>query len=162
WINKRMLHRRLSVGGLCWHLEDYCAGWLITGGTGTGKTRSGLMRLLHETFRCYPSWGGLVVDDKGHFHETVQQTARHFKREADMILLRSAENTRPAHRFNLTGNRLIPAETYARMVVDTAIAMGQRQDQSFFRTQARDQIAAALEALHLLKCEVTLENVYHL
>jgi hypothetical protein len=74
WTGVRIARYSVSLGGLRWRSEDYCAGWLITGGTGTGKTRSGLLRLLHETFRCYPHWGGLVVDDKGHFHETVQQT----------------------------------------------------------------------------------------
>ena len=156
--------RRIRLGGLRWRREEFAAGWLITGGIGTGKTRSGFTRLLHEVFRCEPNWGGLVIDDKGHFHETVLAMARHFGREQDIILLQVSEasGVKPQHRFNLTGNRNIPFLTYARMVVDTGVAMGQRQDQSFFRTQARDQIAAALEALHLNRCEVTLENAYHL
>ena len=48
------------------------------------------------------------------------------------------------------------------MVVDTAVAMGQRNEQAFFRTQVRDHLIAALETLHLMRCEVTLENAYHL
>jgi type IV secretory pathway TraG/TraD family ATPase VirD4 len=161
---QRRLSRRIRLGGLSWTREVFAAGWLITGGIGTGKTRSGFTRLMHEVFRCEPDWGGLVIDDKGHFHETVLAIARQFGREQDIILLRVEESSdrKPQHRFNLTGNRDIPFLTYGRMVVDTGVAMGQRQDQSFFRTQARDQIAAALEALHLIQCEVTLENAYHL
>ena len=168
----RCLHRlvawlrqsRICIGGLSWRREDFAAGWLITGGTGTGKTLSGFTRLLHESFRCEPDWGGLVIDDKGNFHETLLAMARHFGREQDIILLRVDESpgAKPVHRFNLTGNRNIPFMTYGRIVVDTGVAMGQRQDQAFFRTQVRDQIAAALHTLHLLDCEVTLENAYHL
>jgi type IV secretory pathway TraG/TraD family ATPase VirD4 len=96
--------------------------------------------------------------------DRIRAMARHFGREQDVILLRveEAADIKPRHRFNLTGNHDIPFLTYARMVVDTGVAMGQRQDQSFFRTQARDHIAAALEALQLIQCEVTLENAYHL
>ena len=155
---------RICIGGLSWRREDFAAGWLITGGTGTGKTRSGFTRLLYEIFRCEPDWGGLIIDDKGNFHETVTAMARHFGREQDIILLRVDESpgAQPVHRFNLTGNRNIPFMTYGRMVVDTGVAMGQKHDQAFFRTQVRDQISAALQTLHLLDCEVTLENVYHL
>ena len=155
---------RICIGGLYWRPEEFAAGWLITGGIGTGKTLSGFTRLLYEVFRCEPDWGGLVIDDKGHFHQTILEMARHFGREKDILLLRVSESPdrKPSHRFNLTGNRAIPFLTYGRMVVDTGVAMGQRQDQTFFRTQVRDQIAAALETLHLLHCEVTLENAYHL
>ena len=161
WEKKRP---RIRLGGLSWTREEFAAGWLITGGTGTGKTSSGFTRLLHETFRCEPDWGGLVIDDKGHYHRTLLEMARHFGREQDIILLRPSESPglKPQHRFNLTGNRNIPFLTYGRIVMDTGVAMGQRNDQPFFRTQVRDQIAAALETLHLLRCEVTLENAYHL
>jgi hypothetical protein len=140
WLRRR----RICIGGLFWRREDFVAGWLITGGTGTGKTRSGFTRLLHEVFRCEPDWGGLVIDDKGHFHQTVLEMARHFGREQDVILLSVGESPgmKPRHRFNLTGNRDIPFLTYGRIVVDTGVAMGQRHDQPFFRTQVRDQIAA--------------------
>lgn len=156
--------RQFRVGGLSWKQDAFAAGWLITGGIGTGKTLSGFTRLLHQTFQSEPDWGGLVIDDKGHFHETLQQMARHYGREQDLIVLRVSEdpNARPVARFNLTGNRAIPFLTYGRIVVDTGVAMGQKHDQSFFRTQARDHIAAALEVLHLTRCEVTLENAYHL
>src|ERR1017187_2507851 len=111
---------RIRMGGLSWSREDFTAGWLITGGTGTGKTLSGFTRLLYETFRCEKDWGGIVIDDKGHFHQTVLAMAPHVGREQDVILLRPGESpeVKPAHRFNLTGNRDIPYLTYARMVVD--------------------------------------------
>lgn len=149
---------KISLGGLDWDRNDFCAGWLITGGTGTGKTRSGLLRLLYEAFRCHPKWGGLVIDDKGNLFESLVEMAKHFGRENDVILLGPSK----PHKLNLTGETKISFQTYGRIVVDTAIATGQRREQSFFRAQARDQIAAALECLSLTDHEVTLENVYNL
>jgi type IV secretory pathway TraG/TraD family ATPase VirD4 len=47
-------------------------------------------------------------------------------------------------------------------VVDTAVALGNRQEQSFFRRAAQIHIAKALEALAALGYEVTLENAHNL
>lgn len=165
WIGSRRRRSRLiRIGRLTWRRVDFTAGWLITGGTGTGKTLSGVVRLMFEVFRTEAKWGGLVIDDKGNFQETVLAMARHFGREQDVIVLKpsESENELPSHRFNLIGDPSIPAETYAQIVLDTAVAMGQRNEQSFFRTQGRDHIAAAIQILRLLAYDVTLENVFHL
>ncbi len=161
WFPRRL---RVRLGGLSWTREQFVAGWLITGGTGTGKTLSGVVPLMHQVFQNEPNWGGLVIDDKGHFHQTITEIAAHYGRADDVILLRpgATESDEPVHRLNLTGDPDIPVETYARMVVDTGIAMGQRHEQSFFRTQTRDQIAAALQALRVLERNVTLESAYDL
>ncbi len=156
--------RHVTLGGLTWKRRDFVAGWLITGGTGSGKTRSGVMRLLHEVFRVEANWGGLVIDDKGHFHESVTAMAQCFGRGDDVVLLRLSDNPNesPIHRFNLIGDPRIPAETYARIIVDTGVAMGHRNDQSFFRVQTRDQVAAAIRTLRLLGYDVTIENARNL
>ncbi len=150
------------LGGFSWNREDFCRHWLITGDTGSGKTRSGLNRLLYEVFCNEPTWGGLCIDDKGHYWETLLAMARHFGREQDVVLLRVGTTGEVRHRFNLTSDRTIPFLTYARMIVDTAVAQGQSRDQSFFRTQAQIHIAKALEALHLLSLPVTLDNASNL
>lgn len=36
----------IRLKGLAWTREDFCRGWLITGDTGSGKTRSGITPLL--------------------------------------------------------------------------------------------------------------------
>jgi len=132
--------------------------WLITGDTGSGKTRSAVFRLLHEVFQNEPTWGGLVLDDKGQWEKVVAM-AQHFGREQDVMVLRVGDDDSvPPVRFNLTGDRSIPFETYARMIVDTAVAMGQNRDQSFFRVQAHTHISKALAALEALHYDVTLEN----
>jgi type IV secretory pathway TraG/TraD family ATPase VirD4 len=66
------------------------------------------------------------------------------------------------HRFNLVGDRSIPYSTLARCVVDTAVAMGNQNEQSFFRSAAQIHIAKALEALDEADFPVTLENVHNL
>ncbi len=55
----------VHLKGLTWTREDFCRGWLITGDTGSGKTRSGITPLLYQVFQNEPHWGGLCIDDKG-------------------------------------------------------------------------------------------------
>lgn len=66
---------------------DFCRGWLVAGDTGSGKTRSGITPLLFQVFQNEPTWGGLCIDDKGVYWETLSEMARHFGREEDLILL---------------------------------------------------------------------------
>ena len=51
------------LGGLVWTRSDFCRGWLITGDTGSGKTRSGITPLLFQVFQNEPRWGGVCIDD---------------------------------------------------------------------------------------------------
>jgi hypothetical protein len=38
----------VKLKGLAWTQEDFCRGWLITGDTGSGKTRSGITAALSD------------------------------------------------------------------------------------------------------------------
>ena len=60
---------------------------LITGDTGSDKTRSGITPLLHQVFQSEPTWGGLCIDDNGLYWETLFAMAKHFGRENDLVLL---------------------------------------------------------------------------
>ena len=155
------------LGGLAWNRNQFCRGWLITGDTGSGKTSSGINRLAHEVFRNVPDWGGLCIDEKGVYWETLAEMARHYGRTASLIHLRvrtDGEDSawRPPHRFNLVGDRSIPFSTYAKFVVDTATSLGQGGDKGFFKTQSQTHIAHALELLHELGRPVTLVGAYEL
>jgi type IV secretory pathway TraG/TraD family ATPase VirD4 len=155
-----------KLGGMTWTMEDFCRGWLITGDTGSGKTRSGITPLLYQVFSNSPGWGGVCIDDKGLYWETLSEMARHFHRESDLILLQVRPDSpvldwTPAHTFNLTSDRGIPFGTYAKFVVDTASSLGQQGDKGFFKNQAHTHIAAGLELLYEIGADVTLENVYH-
>ncbi|MBE7503559.1 MAG: type IV secretory system conjugative DNA transfer family protein [Verrucomicrobiales bacterium] len=153
--------------GFTWHRHTFCQHFLITGATGSGKTLSGILPLLFQVFKHQPRFGGLCVDVKGVLHEQVSAMARHFGRDHDLVLLEvrplnAPADWQPRHRFNLVGDRSIPFATYARCVVDTAVALGSRHEQSFFRRAAQIHIAKALEALAALGYEVTLENAHNL
>jgi type IV secretory pathway TraG/TraD family ATPase VirD4 len=140
---------------------------LITGDTGSGKTRSGITPLLFQVFTNEPTWGGLCIDDKGIYWETLSEMAKHFGREDDLILLQvrpdeAASTWQPRHTYNLTSDRSIPFNTFAKAVVDTAASLGQAGDKAFFKNQAQTHIAATLETLREIGADVTLENAYHL
>jgi type IV secretory pathway TraG/TraD family ATPase VirD4 len=157
----------VKLKGLSWSREDFCRGWLITGDTGSGKTRSGITPLLYQVFKNEPTWGGLCIDDKGIYWETLSEMAKHFHRENDLILLQvrpdgAAFDWKPHHAYNLTEDRSIPFTTYAKFVVDTATSLGQSGDKGFFRNQAQTHIAAALEVLYETDLDVTLENAHSL
>jgi type IV secretory pathway TraG/TraD family ATPase VirD4 len=157
----------VRLAGFTWTRDDFCRGWLITGDTGSGKTRSGITPLLFQVFRNEPTWGGLCIDDKGIYWETLSQMAKHFGREDDLILLQvrpddAASTWQPRHTYNLTSDRTVPYNTFAKAVVDTAASLGQAGDKAFFKNQAQTHIAAALETLREIGADVTLENAYHL
>ena len=157
----------VRLRGLSWTREDFCRGWLITGDTGSGKTRSGITPLLYQVFKNEPGWGGVCIDDKGLYWETLSEMAAHFNRQNDLILLQvkpdnAAHGWTPPHTYNLTSDRSIPASTYAKFIVDTASSLGQTGDKGFFKNQAQTHIAKALETLYEIRADVTLENAYSL
>jgi hypothetical protein len=155
----------VKLKGLCWTREDFCRGWLITGDTGSGKTRSGITQLLYQVFKHERMWGGVCIDDKGVYWETLKEMAVHFNRQNDLILLQvrpegADADWKPTHAFNLLSDRNIPFSTYAKFIVDTATSLGQQGDKAFFKQQAQTHIAFAIEALYLCGWPVTLENVH--
>jgi hypothetical protein len=165
--SRRSTKRVARLAGFTWTRDDFCRGWLITGDTGSGKTRSGITPLLFQVFKNEPTWGGLCIDDKGIYWETLSEMIKHFGREDDLILLQvrpgDAMGTwRPRYTYNLTSDRTIPYNTFAKAVVDTAASLGQAGDKAFFKNQAQTHIAAALETLREIGADVTLENAYHL
>ena len=167
FLQRPKKHVVVRLAGFSWSRDDFCRGWLITGDTGSGKTRSGITPLLFQVFKNEPTWGGLCIDDKGIYWETLSEMAKHFGREDDLILLQvrpdgAASTWQPRHTYNLTSDRTIPYNTFAKAVVDTAGSLGQAGDKAFFKNQAQTHIAAALETLREIGADVTLENAYHL
>jgi len=153
-----------QLGGLIWKRNQFCRGWLITGDTGSGKTSSGINQLAHQVFQNEPKWGGLCIDEKGVYWETLAAMAKYYGREHDLIHLQIGdssknENWQPPHRFNLTGDRSIPFMAYARFVIDTATSLGQGGDKGFFKSQAQIHITHALELLYELRRPITLAGV---
>jgi type IV secretory pathway TraG/TraD family ATPase VirD4 len=154
----------VELKGFTWKSEDFCRGWLITGDTGSGKTRSGINQLLFQVFKNDPKWGGLCIDDKGVYWETLLEMAAEFHRQNDLILLQvkpdnASPGWTPRHTYNLLSDISIPPSTYAKFIVDTVTSLGQRSDQSFFKNQAQTHIGMALDLLRHVGMEATLANV---
>ena len=157
--------RVVQLGGLTWRRNQFCRGWLITGDTGSGKTSSGINQLAHQVFQNEGKWGGLCIDEKGVYWETLSAMAWHYGREDDLIHLQinaDDQNQKSLHRFNLTGDRSIPFTAYAKFVVDTATSLGQGGDKGFFKSQAQTHIAHALELLFELGSPVTISGAFEL
>src|SRR5580692_3340483 len=74
-----------TLKGLRWKRSQFCRGWLITGDTGSGKTSSGINQLAHQVFHNEPRWGGLCIDEKGVYWETLKGMAAHYGRLPDLV-----------------------------------------------------------------------------
>lgn len=165
-------HRRsprivLRLGGFRWTLDDFCRGWLITGQIGTGKTAAAINTMLWQLSRSCPDWGGVCVDDKGVYWETLSQMLRQLGREKDLILLQvrppdAPPDWKPTHTFNFLETPHLPYSAKAKIICDVAASLGQRSEQSFFRMQAQVQMEFAFRALAAAGYEVTLEHAHDL
>jgi hypothetical protein len=145
----------LRLWGLTWTRDEACCHFLITGVTGTGKTARAVVPIVHGLRSTIPDTGILAVDSKGALWQPLSQMAHALGQEDTLRLIR----VRPTHvapsswvpplRLNLLADASIPWSTYAKLVVDTATAAGQRGGQAFFKETARDVITHAMHALEL-------------
>jgi hypothetical protein len=109
-----------------------------------------LKKIEQAKYRSFP-WGGLCIDEKGLFWQTLLPIARHYNREHHLMLLQTRPDWataewKPAARFNLLSDRKIKTSTYAKAIVDTASSVaGGADDKGFFRTQAQTWIEASID-----------------
>jgi hypothetical protein len=158
----------VRLAGLAWSKEDFVRGWLITGRVGSGKTRSAINMIIFQVFKNVSNWGGICLDQKGLYWETLVRMAAHFHRQQDLILLQTkpvdaSERWRPAQTINITGNPNVPASTYAKVIVDTASSLtGGRGQNPFFSTKAQIVIQTEFEILRHTGAYVTIPNLHNL
>jgi hypothetical protein len=157
----------LRLGGFSWTIEDFCRGWLITGETGSGKSLSAINALLWQVSKNCPNWGGVCVDEKGLYWETLSAMFKNLGRSGDLLVLQvrpegAPADWKPVHTFNFLEDPYLPFSAKAKMVCDVASSQGQRTEQSFFRIQAQVQMEFAFRVLEAAKFAVTLENAYEL
>ena len=155
------------MGELKWSMDDFCRGWLITGRAGTGKTTAAINQMLWQVSKGCPNWGGVCVDDKGLYWETLEPMFRHLRHEDKLILLQvrpedAGPDWKPAHTFNFLDDPHLTDDAKAGLVCNVAGSLGQRSEQSFFKKQAEAQISFAFKALRCAGLPVTLENTYEL
>ena len=157
----------LRLGGFSWDLFSFCRGWLIVGETGSGKTLASINSMLWQVSKNCPTWGGICIDDKGLYWETLSEMFRHLGREQDLILLKVRPDDAPAdwkpeHTFNFLEDGRLPFSAKAKDICDVAASLGQNGDQSFFKTQAEIQMDFAFRALKCAGFPVTLDSAYEL
>ncbi len=158
----------LRLGGVSWSMDDFVRGWLITGRTGSGKTQSAINAITFQIFQNVKNWGGICLDQKGLYWEILVRMAAHFGREDDLVLLQTRPPSedalwRPPHTINITGNPSVPASTYAKVIVDTAMSLtGGRGNNPFFPTKAQLAIQTAFEILRHIEAYVTIPNIHRL
>ena len=153
----------LRMGGFTWNINDFCRGWLITGETGSGKTLAAINTMLWQVSKKCPNWGGICIDDKGLYWETLSAMFRSLGREKDLILLKVRPEGAPAdweppHVFNFLEDRRLPYSARAKDVCDVAASLGQDGEQPFFKAQAEIQMDFAFRALDCAGLPVTLDN----
>lgn len=156
----------LRLWGLEWTRDEVCCHFFITGATGTGKTARAVVPIVHGLRSTLRDTGILAIDSKGALWRPLAEMARGLGHETDLRLIR----VRPTHippaewqpplRLNLLADRDVPWGAYAKMIVDTATAAGQRGGQSFFKEAARDVIGHTMNALDLVGDPVTLDKVH--
>lgn len=158
----------VRIGGLSWTMEDFVRGWLVTGRTGSGKTQSAINTMTFQIFKNVPDWGGICLDQKGLYWEILTKMAANFGRSGDLILLQTRPPGegmlwRPTHTINITGDLAVPASTYAKVIVDTAMSLtGGRGNNPFFPTKAQLAIQAGFEILRHMEAYVTIPNLHRL
>ena len=126
----------LRLWGLEWTRDEACCHFFITGATGTGKTARAVVPIVHGLRSTLPDTGILAVDSKGALWKPLAAMATSLGQKDTLRLIR----VRPTHiapaqwtpplRLNVLGDASVPWSTYAKIVVDTATASGQRGGQA--------------------------------
>ena len=104
-----------------------------------------------------PPWGGFVCGEKGNEWQVVEALLRHHGREEDACILSTRPSWAPRDwsppvRFNLVSMDEIPADTCAKMIVDTGLSVEEAESRDeFFVPQARDKIAWGIRLLRAAK-----------
>ena len=153
----------LELGGVRWNEEDFCRGWEIDGRTGSGKTASAVVPIIHALKKNRPEIGILALDTKGDLSEPLAAIARNLHCEQDLVQLEvrpdnAPPDWKPPYTMNFLADESIPYSTYAKILVDVATAAGQKGGQAFFKNAAQSAIQNAFSALKALGHCVTIDN----
>ena len=153
----------LQLGGVQWNEEDFCRGWEIDGRTGSGKTASAVVPIIHALKRNRPEIGILALDTKGDLSEPLAAIARDLHCESDLVQIEvrpddASQDWTPPFTLNFLSDRSIPFSTYAKLLVDVATAAGQKGGQAFFKNAAQSAIQNGFAALQVLRHGVTIDN----
>ena len=155
----------LQLGPLKWNLEELCTHWLIAMRSGHGKTNGLLRTMLAQVFRTIPNLGMLAIDQKGNFNEILIKLCKAAGIQKRLLVLRVRRPGRDVsllieHTTNLIGDRSIPWETYAQIVIDVAVTCGQETTNPFFKNQGHKMLATTFATLEAIGITPTLADAY--
>ena len=147
-----------GFGSVHWNEEDFCRGWKIDGRTGSGKTASAVVPIIHQLKQNRPEVGILALDTKGDLSEPLTRMAEDLDCQDNLVQLEvrpdhAAPDWKPKFTMNFLADRSIPFSTYARIIVDVATAAGQKGGQAFFKVAAQTAIQHTLSALAALDAQ---------
>ena len=153
----------LELGGVRWNEEDFCRGWEIDGRTGSGKTASAVVPIIHALKKNRPDIGILALDTKGDLSEPLAAIAKNLQCEKDLVQIEvrpddAPPDWKPPYTMNFLADASIPFSTYAKILVDVATAAGQKGGQAFFKNAAQSAIQNGFTALRILRHGVTIDN----
>jgi len=153
----------LELGGVRWNEEDFCRGWEIDGRTGSGKTASAVVPIIHALKKNRPDIGILALDTKGDLSEPLAAIAQDLHCEKDLVQIEvrpddAPPDWKPPYTMNFLADGSIPFSTYAKILVDVATAAGQKGGQAFFKNAAQSAIQNGFTALQVLRHGITIDN----
>jgi hypothetical protein len=151
----------LELGSIRWTEEDFCRGWEIDGRTGSGKTASAVVPIIHQLKKNRPDVGILALDTKGDLSEPLARIADDLNCRDSFVQLEvrpddAQSDWKPAVTMNFLADTTIPYSTYAKIIVDVATAAGQKGGQAFFKVASQTAIQNTLSALAALGRPVTI------
>jgi hypothetical protein len=131
WTRTRPANVVLELGGVQWNEEDFCRGWEIDGRTGSGKTASGVVPIIHQLKKNRPEVGILALDTKGDLSEPLARIADAVDCRNHLVQLEvrpdnAPTDWKPAVTMNFLADTSVPYSTYAKILVDVATAAGQK------------------------------------
>src|SRR6266540_2131094 len=122
--------QHICVGPLRWVLADFRRHWLCVGKIGSGKTFGFIKTLLIEVCKKLPNWGGVAIDEKGDFWQLMTRVFRALRCSSKLVVLRCRlpgdQTEKLPDTINLIGDRSVPFETWAQLIVDVAVTQGQK------------------------------------
>ena len=157
--------RVVRLLGLGWTLDEFLTHWVIVGRSGAGKTAGVIRTIIIQLMHSIPEFGCIAIDEKANFHKILARICEATGHPDKLIVLRPRRPGRDGdmaipYTMNLIGDQTISWETYAQLVIDTAVACGQETNNSFFKNQGRKTIAVILATIAANDVIPTLPDAY--
>lgn len=156
-----------KIGWLWWSMRDLCRHVGIIGDTGCGKTLGVQNFIFRQYIKNIANGAAVIIGTKGDEPAYALSVAKYFKRASDFRLLQVRPDDAPADweppsYYNFVSDRSLPWSAHAKAIVDTASALTEGQQSSFFKPSAMKAIAYGLRVLEVLGQPINLTQLYDL